>query len=130
MTAEAEMPKYRCHKVVHALKISEVKAKVDTTYGVSAPVLVVEDEGFEPIPVTKEWVEKHKPMPGGYYVVYSDSYTSYSPEKAFEDGYTLAGPNDLVGVAKAMAAALDTGLEIRPGTLAHKSLKEALESVR
>jgi len=88
MTVEREMPKYKCHKEVHALKISEIRSKVDPLYGVSAPVLVIEDEGFEPVPVTKEWLEKHKPMPGGYYVIYADGYASYSPEHVFEEGYT------------------------------------------
>jgi hypothetical protein len=31
---------------------------------------------------------KHAPEVGGYYVVYADGYKSYSPAKAFEDGYT------------------------------------------
>lgn len=40
------------------------------------------------IPVSKEWLDKHNPQPGGYYVVYQDGYASYSPAKAFEEGYT------------------------------------------
>ena len=28
------------------------------------------------------------PRVGGYYVVYADGYASFSPSKAFEDGYT------------------------------------------
>ena len=33
-------------------------------------------------------VEKHNPEAGGYYVVYEDGYKSFSPAKAFEEGYT------------------------------------------
>jgi hypothetical protein len=28
------------------------------------------------------------PQPGGYFVVYKDGYKSFSPAKAFEEGYT------------------------------------------
>lgn len=31
---------------------------------------------------------KHKPVAGGYFVVYEDGYESFSPAKAFEEGYT------------------------------------------
>jgi hypothetical protein len=37
------------------------------------------------------WVAKHEPWVGGYIVVYDDNYTSFSPEKAFDEGYTLKG---------------------------------------
>lgn len=40
------------------------------------------------IAVTEEWMSRHKPKLGGYYVVYEDGYTSYSPAGAFEGGYT------------------------------------------
>ncbi len=42
---------------------------------------------FPQMLVPKEWAERHKPEPGGWYVVYTDGYASYSPAKAFEDGY-------------------------------------------
>ena len=74
----AEMPLYECHKKVHALRIKKVR-------GVE---LVVEESGFAPVPVGQSWIDKHNPEPGGYYVVYQDGYTSYSPAKAFESGYT------------------------------------------
>ena len=37
----------------------------------------------------EEWLDKHNPEVGGYYVVYEDGYKSFSPAKAFEEGYTL-----------------------------------------
>lgn len=52
--AQAEMPRYRCHKEVWALN----------------------------------YVRKHSPKVGGYFVVYPDGYQSWSPEEAFESGYT------------------------------------------
>ena len=78
-----EMPRYECHKQVWALKIREVQDNKATN-----PTLAFEEDGYAPIPVDWDWYYKHKPLPGEYYVVYADGYKSYSPAKAFEDGYT------------------------------------------
>lgn len=85
--AAAEMPRYRCHKEVWALKI---KAVTRTPFG-SAGVrwtIIPEDEGYAPFDVDFEYMEKHTPRAGGYYVVYQDGYKSFSPADAFESGYT------------------------------------------
>ena len=37
------------------------------------------EQGLEPIRVGMNFIAKHAPMPGGYYVVYEDGYTSFSP---------------------------------------------------
>lgn len=79
-----EMPKYRSHKVVHALKIHKVSARTPTTR-----ILIPEDDRYEQFEVDAEYVRKHNPQPGGYYVVYEDGYESFSPAAAFEDGYDL-----------------------------------------
>lgn len=92
MSASAEMPKYQCHKQVWALKIKDIH-QVDAD---KAPqhdggdwVLVPEEDGFAPIIVGHdEYVLRHKPEVGGYYVVYEDGYQSYSPAGPFESGYT------------------------------------------
>ena len=81
-----ELPKYKCHKEVWALKIKEVKT--------DPGVIVPEDESYEPIPVGESYIEKHKPEAGGYLVAYADGYESYSPAKAFEEGYTPIGEDD------------------------------------
>lgn len=78
-TAQSEMPRYRCHKEVHALQISEV--------GVTD--LHFEESGFESVNVGPSWMTRHNPHVGGYYVVYDDGYTSFSPQGTFEAGYTL-----------------------------------------
>jgi hypothetical protein len=80
-----EMPKYKCHKEVWALKIAEIRGWSET--GVGAEI-VPADEGFAPFTVDDEYLAKHKPQVGGYYVVYADGYKSFSPAEAFEDGYT------------------------------------------
>lgn len=46
------------------------------------------EEGFAPFKVDNAYFMKHRPQVGGYYVVYDDGYKSFSPAKAFEEGYT------------------------------------------
>lgn len=80
---QAEMPRYKCHKEVHALKINAVQRNDDGT-----AVLTPDQIGFTSFEVDAEYVAKHDPKPGGYYVVYADGYKSFSPAGAFEEGYT------------------------------------------
>jgi hypothetical protein len=81
--ASAEMPRYKCHKEVWALKIKEIKLAITGGYTV-----VPEESGYVPFWVSNEWVHKHNPQIGGYYVAYKDGYKSFSPAQAFEEGYT------------------------------------------
>lgn len=84
--AKSEMPKYRCHKTVHAMKIDKI---VDPTppgnESDGSRILVCEGSAIK---ADWDYMRKHKPEVGGYYVVYDDGYKSFSPAKAFEDGYT------------------------------------------
>lgn len=91
-----EMPRYKCHKEVWALKIAKIDHKPNpdetgksgaSSYGA---VITPADEGYAPFEVPAEYVTKHNPKDGGYYVVYADGYKSFSPAKAFEDGYSPA----------------------------------------
>jgi hypothetical protein len=78
-----EMPKYRCHKVVWALKIRDV--------GLGPQGLILlyfEDANYPPVHKSAEWEIEKRVESGGYYVVYEDGYASFSPAKAFEEGYT------------------------------------------
>jgi hypothetical protein len=92
--AGAEMPRYKCHKEVWALKIesialdSDEARKTDRETDGSAMITPVEP-GYAPFKVDADYVHKHKPQVGGYYVVYRDGYKSWSPASEFEDGYTL-----------------------------------------
>lgn len=81
--AAREMPKYVCHKTVWALKICGITTELDGT-----ATLHPSDGAFGPIHVPAEYVVKHSPRVGGYYVQYEDGYKSFSPAKAFEEGYT------------------------------------------
>ncbi len=87
MSAFAEMPRYRCHKVVHALKIASCGYNDHGRY-----VITPADDGFAPFEVDQEWAVKHNPQPGGYFVVYEDGYRSFSPAAAFESGYAALRP--------------------------------------
>ena len=79
------LPKYRCHKEVRAAKIATIKTPTNGT-----GVLIFEDENLWRVTVSKEYMQKHQPYEGGYYVKYADGYESFSPADAFEEGYTLA----------------------------------------
>jgi hypothetical protein len=97
MSTSREMPRYKCHKIVHALKIASVELRrptinelqeiLDGGKGGPAAIIMPAEEGFGPFPVSQEYITKHKPEAGGYYVVYDDGYASFSPAKAFEEGY-------------------------------------------
>jgi hypothetical protein len=82
---QAEMPRYRSHKVVHAFKIAELDFVDAHTIW-----LTPADQGYAKFNPGSEWVGRFKGSREdmGYYVVYEDGYTSWSPTKAFEDGYT------------------------------------------
>lgn len=79
--SQRELPKYQSHKQVWGLKIKAIGGQTITP----------EDEGYAPFGVSAEYLEKHKPEVGGYYVVYDGGYKSFSPADAFEAGNTLIG---------------------------------------
>ena len=79
-----EMPVYQSHKKVWALKIKEIEVSQENGSGTITP----EDEGYAPFQVSKEYMEKHQPTKGGYFVEYKGGYKSFSPAKAFEEGYS------------------------------------------
>jgi hypothetical protein len=78
-----ELPQYQCHKVVRAIKIGKIEINFDKT-----ATLFPEEKGWEPFIVSADYVARARPESGGYFVVYEDGYESYSPCKAFEDGYS------------------------------------------
>lgn len=90
-----EMPKYKSHKTVHALKIKKIDFDIDRvrrgeeTDG--SAIITPEESGYAPFKVTANYLNKHQPKVGGYYVVYDDGYQSWSPAEAFEQGYTKLG---------------------------------------
>lgn len=81
-----QLPEWQCHKKVWAFKIFNILERKGETGYVS---YVLSDGASAVVYVSMEYVEKHKPEVGGYYVRYQDGYESYSPAGAFEEGYSL-----------------------------------------
>lgn len=90
--AQIELPKYQCHKKVWALKIKEIALDKETAEKENretdgSALMSPQEPGYAPIILTSEYMLKHKPVVGGYYIVYEDGYKSFSPAEAFESGY-------------------------------------------
>ena len=83
---EQKLPRWKCHKEVNAFKITGINIPEETTGG-----FVILSGLDVNVDVTAEYMKKHRPQIGGYYVLYEDGYQSFSPSAAFEDGYTRIG---------------------------------------
>jgi hypothetical protein len=86
-----EMPRYNCHKQVWALKIAKIvrDGEGENRETDGSAFIYPAEAGYAPFRVDSEFMRKHGPKEGGYYVVYKDGYKSFSPAQAFEEGYTL-----------------------------------------
>lgn len=80
----AMLPQWRCHKVVSAGKIS-LMARDEP----NGKLMVHAEPSNMPFAVPLDFLYRHNPTIGGYFVVYEDGYISYSPAAAFEAGYRL-----------------------------------------
>lgn len=78
-------PVYKCHKIVNAAKLLAITEDHDST---ETPWLLTFEDGVPNQRVSFEWYRTRKPEVGGYFVIYSDGYTSWSPGEVFEEGYT------------------------------------------
>lgn len=93
---EYKFAKYRCHKEVEAFQIVQIDDCGKITSAVDPCGIVGTfriwgalhcGEGAR-VAVDAAWIEKHEPVVGGYFVIYEDGYTSFSPKEAFEKGYS------------------------------------------
>jgi hypothetical protein len=79
-----EMPKYVSHKQVWALEIVGITQEHEVgTYRLSFA-----EKGYADIFPDAEMFLRYMPVIGDFYVVYADGYKSFSPRKAFLEGYT------------------------------------------
>lgn len=81
-----ELPRWKCHKEVHAFRIIGINFPTEQDGG----NVKISGNGLE-VEVTADYMKKHRPQIGGYYVLYEDGYHSFSPAAAFESGYTRIG---------------------------------------
>lgn len=81
-----DLPRYKCHKEVGALKIKALQHNPDGTLTITP-----EEPGFAPFNIEAGSVPRHaaaQPEVGWYFVEYENGYVSFSPAKPFEEGYT------------------------------------------
>lgn len=75
------LAKFQSHKIVSAGKINQVYS--------AAHIGVEQADGSNlTTDVPANFFARGTPASGDYYVVYDDGYASWSPAKAFEEGYT------------------------------------------
>lgn len=77
----ADAPRYVSHKTVIALEIAAVNGH-DVSF---------KDSRFPPVRCDGKMFAKFMPSEGDFYVIYADDYASFSPRKAFLEGYTPEG---------------------------------------
>lgn len=80
-----DLPRYRWNKATRAAKITAIRSVGDG-------FILVLGQVTRNVAVDDSWAGKFKPFIGGYYVVYDDGYTSFSPAPAFEEGYAKIEP--------------------------------------
>lgn len=83
---QVQLPKYKSHKEVYALKIAGMETLPDGGLRIT-PV----EQGYGPYDVEAQFIPKHdpaRPQLGWYVVIYKNGYKSFSPADVFEDGYT------------------------------------------
>lgn len=78
------MQQYRSHKIVEAAEIVDIQFAGDMLTD-SAELVTAEGEV---ITVSAQYMVKHDPKVGGYYVRYPGGYESWSPRLAFKEGYS------------------------------------------
>lgn len=90
-----ELPMYQSHKVVRALKIKLIGLGKEPDAIVGSGLITPEEDGYAAFTVTKEYMDRHNPQVGGYYVLYEGGYESWSPADAFESGYTPTSADEM-----------------------------------
>ncbi len=98
MADAAKMPRYRCHKEVRAVRISDRNTIIGHTIihaDNSVSLAIDERDGGGMVRVEHAVVQRYFPQPGDYLVVYEPGgYRSISPRKVFEEGYARIPDDD------------------------------------
>lgn len=83
MHGDTELPRYRCHKEVHALLIAAIEINED-----GSATIAPADDGYAPFRTTPNFPFKGSEADLGFFVLYEGGYQSWSPTAAFVAGYT------------------------------------------
>lgn len=126
------LPKFQSHKTVEAFLIGDIVGQLrgtaagtpDEPKHVDIPgehgsirmstashseyVLSSDCEQFSVV-VSEEYMNKHEPYVGGYFVRYNDGYESFSPAEAFEGGYVQSNKRRIMHLS--IDSALDFSTE-------------------
>jgi hypothetical protein len=105
---QIEMPRYVSHKKVWALEIANADR-------LSCKVSFAE-KGYASVTLPSDMWSRYQPVAGDFYVVYADGYKSFSPRKAFIEGYTLDAPKrrPTINELEAILREPDSPCEIMP----------------
>jgi len=108
MNAMAEMPRYQSHKRVWALKIAAIEIHED-----KSATIAPKDAGYAVFATAPGWAERFTGSEDdlGVYVLYEGGFASWSPTKAFDDGYSPIG----VAGVKIITSFLDACIAIEEG---------------
>ena len=78
---------YTCHKRVQAAEI----VKIEPNPTNSGSIFTFDEGPTLELPFGDKMTSRYDPVVGDFLVQYEDGYRSFSPRKAFIDGYTLEG---------------------------------------
>ena len=80
-----DFPKYRSRKTVNALKIKKVEKNLKN----NGALLHFTKKEFEPIIANDQFMLKHKPEVGGFYLVEEDGYPLCVSSKQFSKDFEI-----------------------------------------
>lgn len=83
LAAVCEQPKHRLLRK-YRCNVAGVRIAAITPMRDGQTMIVPDHEAFEPFPVSPEYLQKHNPHVGGYYVRYADGHESFFTAEAFE----------------------------------------------
>lgn len=89
------MKEYKSHKTVKAAKITAIDTAAGAVEGWEIRIHT-DDGGATEYKKNAAIFARYMPVVGDYFVVYSDEYVSFSPAKAFEEGYAEAADPHMV----------------------------------